>query len=148
MASRCLLDGHVEVNYARIPITAERPPDYSDITELMDVVVKNSSSETPIVVNCQLGRGRSTLTAVCVIYQIWATYVLTLRWLLQIILVLIQRWLGNTISLKTPLTPRMPLRSVTSTSLNTLDSMENYDTEKFHHSYQIINSKTSHSCQS
>ena len=82
MASRCLLDGHVEVNYARIPITAERPPDYSDITELMDVVVKNSSSETPIVVNCQLGRGRSTLTAVRVVSRLWARYVLTFRWLL------------------------------------------------------------------
>lgn len=64
MASRCLLDGHAEVNYARIPITAERPPDYSDITELMDVVLKNNTSDTPIVVNCQLGRGRSTLTSV------------------------------------------------------------------------------------
>ena len=64
MASRCLADGHVEVNYARIPITAERAPDYSDVTELMDVVLKHNSSNTPIVVNCQLGRGRSTLTSV------------------------------------------------------------------------------------
>jgi len=54
----------IEVQYARIPITAERPPDLSDISELMELVVRTDSMNTAIVVNCQLGRGRSTLTSV------------------------------------------------------------------------------------
>ena len=53
----------VLLQYNRIPITAERPPDYSDLKELIEVVLRNSSN-TPIVVNCQLGRGRSTLASV------------------------------------------------------------------------------------
>ena len=53
----------VLLQYNRIPITAEKPPDYSDLKELIEVVLRNSSN-TPIVVNCQLGRGRSTLASV------------------------------------------------------------------------------------
>ena len=53
----------VLLQYNRIPITAEKPPDYSDLKELIEVVLHNSSN-TPIVVNCQLGRGRSTLASV------------------------------------------------------------------------------------
>ena len=56
----------VLLQYNRIPITAEKPPDYSDLKELIEVVLLNSSN-TPIVVNCQLGRGRSTLASV----RIW-----------------------------------------------------------------------------
>ena len=62
MASRKDVGG-VELKYARVPITAERPPDFSDLTDLIDVAVRNPN--VPIVVNCQLGRGRSTMTAVC-----------------------------------------------------------------------------------
>lgn len=56
--------GGVELVYDRIPITAERPPDFTDLNQLIDVVLR-CSSDTPIVVNCQLGRGRSTLASVC-----------------------------------------------------------------------------------
>ena len=64
MSSREHLEGGVALDYTRIPITAERPPDFSDLTELINVVIRNFTSNTPIVVNCQLGRGRSTLTSV------------------------------------------------------------------------------------
>lgn len=64
MSSRGHLEGDVELCYSRIPITAERPPDFSDLTELINVVTRNFTSKTPIVINCQLGRGRSTLTSV------------------------------------------------------------------------------------
>ena len=64
MSSRKHKDG-VELAYLRIPITAERPPDFSDLTELIEVALRNPN--TPIVVNCQLGRGRSTLTSVSLI---------------------------------------------------------------------------------
>lgn len=62
MASRS--DGKdVSLQYIRIPITAAKPPDYADLKELIQVVVRASPS-TPIVVNCQLGRGRSTMASV------------------------------------------------------------------------------------
>lgn len=64
MASRKRAADGIELYHTRIPITAERPPDFSDLNELIDVVVRTNSSDTPIVVNCQLGRGRSTLTSV------------------------------------------------------------------------------------
>jgi protein-tyrosine phosphatase len=53
----------VELLYERIPITAERSPDFSDLSELISVMLRKSS-DTPIVLNCQLGRGRSTLASV------------------------------------------------------------------------------------
>lgn len=64
MAARRHVDDGTEIAYARIPITAERPPDFSDLSDLIDVMVRNSASRAPIVINCQLGRGRSTMTAV------------------------------------------------------------------------------------
>ena len=64
MAERKHVKDGVELSYARIPITAERPPDFSDLSELIEVMIRCNTSEAPIVINCQLGRGRSTLTAV------------------------------------------------------------------------------------
>ena len=64
MSSRKDLAEGIELVYARIPITAEKVPDFSDLSELMDVVIRTYASDTPIVLNCQLGRGRSTLTSV------------------------------------------------------------------------------------
>ena len=53
----------LNLQYNRIPITAETPPDYSDLKELIEVVLC-TPPDTPIIVNCQLGRGRSTLVSV------------------------------------------------------------------------------------
>jgi protein-tyrosine phosphatase len=64
MSSRKRISPDFELQYTRIPITSERPPDFSDLSELMDVVMRSDSVDTPIVVNCQLGRGRSTLASV------------------------------------------------------------------------------------
>jgi protein-tyrosine phosphatase len=64
MASRNASDDGFELCYYRIPLTAERPPDFTDLSELIDLVVRFDSTHTPMVVNCQLGRGRSTLTSV------------------------------------------------------------------------------------
>ena len=54
MASRKHIADEVELGYARIPITAERPPDFSDLSALIDVVVRTSATGAPIVINCQL----------------------------------------------------------------------------------------------
>ena len=62
MASR-QSEGGVQLQYARIPITAEKSPDFTDINELIGVSHR-VSRDTPIIVNCQLGRGRSTLASV------------------------------------------------------------------------------------
>jgi hypothetical protein len=56
--------GDIQLIYDRIPITSQRPPDFTDLQEMINVVLKQSSSDTPIVVNCPLGRGRSTLASV------------------------------------------------------------------------------------
>jgi hypothetical protein len=58
-----------EVFYRRVPLTAERPPDFSDFSDLIAVMLGPNMTHTPIVVNDQLGRGRSTLTSVGVYYS-------------------------------------------------------------------------------
>ena len=70
----------VDVFYRRVPITAERSPDFSDLGELFAVMLGPNMAHTPIVVNDQLGRGRSSLTSVGVnwrklcphLYSLWA----------------------------------------------------------------------------
>lgn len=62
MGARHEING-VNLQYNRIPITAEKPPDYGDLRDLIEVVLRTPPN-TPIVVNCQLGRGRSTLASV------------------------------------------------------------------------------------
>ncbi|KAI0685965.1 inositol hexakisphosphate-domain-containing protein [Cytidiella melzeri] len=111
MASRRSVDDNVELRYVRIPITAERPPDFSDLTELIDVAVRHRN--VPIVVNCQLGRGRSTMTS--------------------IILVLIQKWIEASKRVSVPTGPRLA-RSLTTTSLG-----DGEITRSDRHSYQTIN---------
>ncbi|KZW02890.1 hypothetical protein EXIGLDRAFT_730985, partial [Exidia glandulosa HHB12029] len=57
----------VELHFSRIPITAERAPDPTDISELLELVMRMNSEDTPIVLNCQLGRGRSTMASIIVL---------------------------------------------------------------------------------
>ncbi|KAF8657553.1 hypothetical protein AX16_002190 [Volvariella volvacea WC 439] len=104
------------LKYYRIPITSEKPPDFSDLHELIGVVLR-ANHDTPIVVNCQLGRGRSTMAS--------------------IILVLIRQWLdfhqgpGGQMPLQTPITPMVPMiKRSWSISM---------DTAPVRHSYQVIN---------
>ncbi|KAF7374402.1 hypothetical protein MSAN_00324300 [Mycena sanguinolenta] len=115
MASRRALDG-LELEYHRIPMTAEKPADFSDLQDLIDVVLA-SSNNTPIVVNCQLGRGRSTLTS--------------------IILLLIRQWLE---SRRLPTTPTIPFnkRTLSMMSMPPMDPIE--QPKRNRQSYQIINS--------
>ncbi|KAG8928388.1 hypothetical protein FRC01_006011 [Tulasnella sp. 417] len=62
-----MLQHDFPLQYHRIPITSENPPDFTDISDLMDVVLRTGSERGVIVVNCQLGRGRSTLTSILVL---------------------------------------------------------------------------------
>lgn len=67
------------LRYHRVPITAEKSPDFSDVKEIVELVTKLPASggggeggeggggrEGAIVVNCQLGRGRSTRAMVII----------------------------------------------------------------------------------
>ncbi|KAI9061062.1 hypothetical protein FKP32DRAFT_1576534 [Trametes sanguinea] len=117
MAERKHVDDGVELSYARIPITAERPPDFTDLSELIEVMIRCNTSEVPIVINCQLGRGRSTLTAV--------------------ILLLIKQWLARATRLRDPSTPGPLQRSITSSSITSMETVVPRHTPR--HSYQIIN---------
>ncbi|KAF9648669.1 hypothetical protein BDM02DRAFT_3269263 [Thelephora ganbajun] len=115
MASRKYLTEGVELVYARIPITAEKVPDFGDLSELMDVVIRTHASDTPIVLNCQLGRGRSTLTS--------------------IILVLIQNWLNSNRVSSVPQTP-----AVTRSWFPSMEGSFTSDAElPPRPSYQVIN---------
>ncbi|KAG2117755.1 inositol hexakisphosphate-domain-containing protein [Suillus clintonianus] len=114
MASRKSRHG-LDLQYVRIPITSERPPDFADISELMDLVLRTDSSSTVTVVNCQLGRGRSTLTSV--------------------LIVLIQQWLQDSRTLS-QWSPRTESRSL-STSM-TSETFHDKPTNK-RLSYQVIN---------
>ncbi|KAL7424934.1 hypothetical protein Q5752_000621 [Cryptotrichosporon argae] len=57
----------LNLSFVRIPITSESSPDFHDITELLDLCVHNDLSKTAIILNDQLGRGRSSTAAVIVL---------------------------------------------------------------------------------
>ncbi|PFH53133.1 hypothetical protein AMATHDRAFT_138191 [Amanita thiersii Skay4041] len=115
MASRQQED-EVQLQYTRIPITSERPPDFSDLNELIGVVLR-ASKDTPIVLNCQLGRGRSTLASV--------------------ILVLIRQWL-EVRDLATPKSPQ-PFKRTMSVSMLSGPTLDFRRMIQNRHSYQVIN---------
>lgn len=135
MASRKSSHG-LDLQYVRIPITSERPPDFSDISELMDLVLRMDSSSTVMVVNCQLGRGRSTLTSVStdgkeiLSIDIRAT---------QVLIVLIQQWLKESRSLSQP----SPRTMHSSLSMSMTSDMFHEEPANKHQSYQVINSALS-----
>ncbi|KAG2359074.1 inositol hexakisphosphate-domain-containing protein [Suillus spraguei] len=104
MASRKSSHG-LDLQYVRIPITSERPPDFADI----------NSPRTVTVVNCQLGRGRSTLTSV--------------------LIVLIQQWLNDSRTLS-QWSPRTESRSL---SMSMTSDMFYDEPSNKRHSYQVIN---------
>ncbi|RDB25649.1 Paladin [Hypsizygus marmoreus] len=112
MAARRHSNG-VDLQYYRIPITAERPPDFTDLSDFIDVVLR-TSTDTPIVVNCQLGRGRSTLASV--------------------ILLLIRQWLERYL-VTTPVTPRYVKRSMSMVSNTPMELASSQG----RHSYTVIN---------
>ncbi|EIN10058.1 hypothetical protein PUNSTDRAFT_125979 [Punctularia strigosozonata HHB-11173 SS5] len=113
MAARSAKEDDIELVHVRIPMTAERPPDFSDLSDLIEVAIRTETADTPIVVNCQLGRGRSTLTSV--------------------ILLLIQQWLDAS----RPSDPRLH-RSMSIMSMNAMDDLADLQVVP-RHSYQVIN---------
>jgi len=63
-----------KLDFKRQPITAEKAPDFEDIKDLIGIV-SDAEPGAPFIVNCQLGRGRSTLTMVCILLiQQWLAH--------------------------------------------------------------------------
>ncbi|KAJ3280819.1 hypothetical protein HK104_000390 [Borealophlyctis nickersoniae] len=64
----------VDVFYERVPLTAETEPNPTDFDELLAVLKKTNLRDTAIVLNCQIGYGRSTLgTVVTTLVFHWLT---------------------------------------------------------------------------
>lgn len=61
-----LADGGVPIEFARVPITDENPPEEKDFDVLVSLLAR-ADPTTGIVFNCQLGRGRTTtgMTMAC-----------------------------------------------------------------------------------
>ncbi|GAA5911266.1 hypothetical protein JCM6882_004080 [Rhodosporidiobolus microsporus] len=58
--------------FIRVPITAEASPDFHDLREIIETVSSLDLNESAIIVNDQLGRGRTTRTLVIIrILQDW-----------------------------------------------------------------------------
>jgi hypothetical protein len=131
MMSRQHVSTGIPLQYHRIPITSETPPDFSDISDLMDVVLRSGTEKGAIVVNCQLGRGRSTLTSASV--NRYPLIKQLNRSKSQIIILLIQHWLQSA----APTTPARLARSQSRFSIAESD----HDTAPRRQSYQVINSE-------
>ncbi|KAG8865965.1 hypothetical protein FRC20_009226 [Serendipita sp. 405] len=120
-ASKRMING-ARIHYSRVPITSERPPDFHDISDLMEVVIRTHTARTPIIINCQLGKRRSTVTA--------------------IVIKLIQDWIqGNGMHTRTPKTPGLgPDKLKLSNSITSM-SIEQIVTPISNQqpSYQVIN---------
>ncbi|KAL0085283.1 inositol hexakisphosphate-domain-containing protein [Phycomyces blakesleeanus] len=52
------------LDYHRVPITAEKSPDINDFDELRNLVASVELSKTALIMNCQIGLGRSTIGTV------------------------------------------------------------------------------------
>lgn len=74
-ARRSIAAGGPSFRYHRLPITAEKSPDFSDMRDLVEIVAPLDVDSSAVIVNCQLGRGRSTRA--------------------QVIVTLVQRWLRS-----------------------------------------------------
>ncbi|KAI9486886.1 MAG: inositol hexakisphosphate-domain-containing protein [Benjaminiella poitrasii] len=61
--------GHTYENildYRRVPITAEKAPEWCDFDEIRNLVTSTDISKTALIMNCQVGLGRSTLGTIIV----------------------------------------------------------------------------------
>ncbi|PWN22032.1 hypothetical protein BCV69DRAFT_281942 [Microstroma glucosiphilum] len=59
--------GSAELMFRRIPLTAEKSADLEDVGSILETVLRAQGNLSSIVINCQLGRGRSTLASVIVL---------------------------------------------------------------------------------
>ncbi|CAO3598194.1 unnamed protein product [Absidia cylindrospora] len=58
-------DGGYTLDYHRVPVTAEKPPDWVDFDEMRSLIAEHcQSNSSAIVLNCQIGVGRSTMGTV------------------------------------------------------------------------------------
>ncbi|KAL1914564.1 uncharacterized protein VTP21DRAFT_8189 [Calcarisporiella thermophila] len=64
--------GGAEIDYHRVPVTAEASPELKDFQALISLLSRVDWKRTAIVVNCQVGLGRSTTgTVICSLIERW-----------------------------------------------------------------------------
>lgn len=146
MAIREQMNDGTRLYYRRIPITAEKPPDFTDLSDLMEVASHLHSQNTPIILNCQLGRGRSSLTSVCT-DKPNCRILLLMHASIQVIVLLIQQWLQADHIRMRPFLTRSPTMVRRSPSRGMQRSNSHHDmslaqSNSIRHSYQIINSES------
>ncbi|KAI9265662.1 inositol hexakisphosphate-domain-containing protein [Helicostylum pulchrum] len=60
------------LDYHRVPITAEKSPEWCDFDELRHLISSTDLSKTALIMNCQIGLGRSTLgTVIATLITCW-----------------------------------------------------------------------------
>ncbi|CAO0803096.1 unnamed protein product [Mucor circinelloides] len=52
------------LDYYRVPVTAEKAPEWCDFDEIRNLITSTDLSKTALIMNCQVGLGRSTLGTV------------------------------------------------------------------------------------
>ncbi|KAG2199112.1 hypothetical protein INT46_010520 [Mucor plumbeus] len=52
------------LDYCRVPVTAEKAPEWCDFDEIRNLITSTDLSKTALIMNCQVGLGRSTLGTV------------------------------------------------------------------------------------
>lgn len=63
------------LDYHRVPITAERSPEWSDFDEIRSLISSTDLSKTALIMNCQVGLGRSTLgTVIATLITKWISH--------------------------------------------------------------------------
>ncbi|ORY34932.1 inositol hexakisphosphate-domain-containing protein [Naematelia encephala] len=102
----------IKLSFVRIPVTSESSPDFHDITELLDLCMHTDLEQSAFILNDQLGRGRSSTTAVIVL--------------------LIQRWLKRGEPSRAPPTPSRARPGLQRSTTSTTSTPKT--------SWQIINS--------
>ncbi|KAI8393383.1 inositol hexakisphosphate-domain-containing protein [Radiomyces spectabilis] len=65
------------LDYHRVPLTAEKPPQWADFDELRHLIGNVDLSKTALILNCQIGLGRSTIGNV-MMNIIYSTVIATL----------------------------------------------------------------------
>ena len=60
LESEVARSSNLKIEYFRVPITAENPPDLVDIDLLLGIMTRINLEKSSIVLNCQMGSGRST----------------------------------------------------------------------------------------
>ncbi|KAJ2964084.1 hypothetical protein NQZ79_g1039 [Umbelopsis isabellina] len=62
----------ITLDYHRVPVTAEKPPEWKDFDDMRNLIASADHPDASIVLNCQVGLGRSTTgTVIATLLTAW-----------------------------------------------------------------------------